>query len=168
MPDETTDHHQFQLSAWFLYLEKPLQELVKLTYALYERERANSTDQLYDYSFILFPMSKAYEGFVKMYLLDMGLISRKVYEGRRFRIGRSLNPDVSSNQRDQHWLYDDLARICTEDVARQIWETWLHARNRVFHFFPTESNVLTLPKLGEYIDMVAQTMEVAITCKNER
>ncbi len=151
-------------TGWFLYLEPLQQKLVKHALELYRRELTLDSN-LPDYSFLVFTLSKAYEGFLKKYLRDLELISVKVYEGRKFRIGRALNPDVHTNHRDQYWLYDDLAQVCGPELARQLWETWLQCRNRVFHYFPNDPNIIDLETAEKFLLMLISAMEKAVACK---
>lgn len=151
---------------WFIALPPRQQELLQVTYQLYEREAADP-DQLADYGFIVFSAAKAYEGFIKQYLYDLQLISKRTFEGRRFRIGRAINPDVHNNQRDEYWLYDDLERMCGKAVAQQMWETWLECRNQVFHYFPLKYAPVTLQAAGSKVAMVIETMQQAYQCQLE-
>lgn len=152
---------------WFLTLKRDQQELVELSIWLYEREleTAEGGLRLADYSFILFPISKAYEGFLKKYLFDIDILSQTQYESKRFRIGRALNPDINGNHRDEHWLYDDVARRCGEDVAREIWQTWLECRNRVFHYFPGQKSTLDLDEVRARMQQVISAMQLAFSCR---
>lgn len=78
----------FYTQSWYLYLQPPERELIQISLELLAREeRLNSSFS--DYSFIVFPFAKAYEGFLKKFFYDMSLISRDVYESHRFRIGRA-------------------------------------------------------------------------------
>ncbi|PIR61843.1 MAG: hypothetical protein COY81_03425 [Candidatus Pacebacteria bacterium CG_4_10_14_0_8_um_filter_43_12] len=150
--------------SWFSQLPKEQQKLLELSIVLYERERQLAS-QLTDYSFIIFPVAKAYEGFLKQYLLQIELISQTTFEGRRFRIGRSLNPDVRYDQRDQYWLYDDVARLCGEKLAHDLWEAWLSCRNRIFHYFPLHNVTLTLAEVGDKLGLLDVTMDQAFNCQ---
>jgi len=107
-------------------------------------------------------MAKAYEGFLKKVLLDLNLISHKVYYGRRFRIGRALNPDVNPKQRDQWWLFDDLSRIFNQELAQEIWQTWLQCRNHVFHFFPNGEQVLNIDEATSCLNKMQSVMKITI------
>lgn len=151
-----------QQDSWFQYLDPWQKNLVKTSFHL--SEQFNNDNYINDFSFVVFPMAKAYEGFLKKILLDLQLINHKVYYGRRFRIGRALNPDVSPNQRDQWWLFDDLSRIFNQDLAREIWQTWLECRNHVFHFFPNGEKVLSLGEatacLNKMQEVMKQTVEL--------
>jgi hypothetical protein len=120
---------------------------------------------LTDYSFIIFPIAKAYEDFLKQYLFDLGLISQKTYEGKRFRLGRALNPDIRDNQRDEFWLFDDVSSMCGEELSRSLWETWLECRNRVFHYFPAKNVKLSLTAVTTHLQLLDETISNAHQCK---
>lgn len=149
---------------WFHQLHKDQQELIRLSIVLYEREQQMSST-LSDYSFIIFPIAKAYEGFLKHYLYDLGLISHKTFEGKRFRIGRALNPDIRESQRDEFWLFDDVAQLCGPSTARSLWETWLECRNRVFHYFPDRNVHLTLTAVESHLQLLDDTISDAYQCQ---
>ncbi len=150
---------------WFSQLESSQQELLKMAYILYEREGKASSVELYDYSFVVFPVAKAYEGFLKQYLFELQLIDQRTFEGKRFRIGRALNPDIRENQQDEFWLYDDLELMCGKQVAHVLWQSWLQGRNRVVHFFPLEKHKISLSEAKERIEMMIETMDMAYRCK---
>lgn len=120
---------------------------------------------VHDFAFVVFPAAKAYEGFLKEYLFRLGLIQRSVYEGRFFRIGRSFNPDLPSNLRDKDWLYDDVAKMCDDATARLLWETWLNARNHLFHFYPHDRYEVTFPESVHLIGSVLTAMNMALSCQ---
>lgn len=156
----------FSNQAWYQFLTPEQQSSVQISFSL--KEFAQKHPHLDDYSYIVFPMARAYEGFLKKYLYEQKLIEKHVYEGRRFRIGRSLNPDVHLDQRDKWWLYDDVADRCGPEVARQIWDTWLTCRNRVFHYFVKEPVQLSLIQAEQYQLMMVDTMDKAIACMTNK
>ena len=137
---------------------------MRIAIALYTRERRQGL-QFSDYSFVVFPMAKAYEGFLKQYLFQMRLLSQDTYHDRRFRIGRALNPDLRNHQRDEQWLYDDIVRLCSEQVGRLLWDTWLQCRNRVFHYFPATTQRVSLQRAGEYLVLMIDAMTAARSCQ---
>ncbi len=153
----------FSSENWYSYLTDWQRQLVDTTSKLIKQQE-NNNDYFVDYSFIVFPMAKAYEGFLKKFFLDLRLISVETYEGRRFRIGRALNPDVSYNQRDKYWIYDDVSRYCNGNVARQLWDAWLHCRNRVFHFFPKDQGLLSLADAKSKVEELNLAMREAVAC----
>ena len=109
-------------------------------------------------------MAKAYEGFLKERFYRLELINKSSFEGKRFRIGRALNPDVHEKSRDEYWLYDDLSQLCGETMARELWDAWLVCRNRVFHFYPKETNMLSLETAKNYLLKLSTAMESFTEC----
>lgn len=165
----------YQGKGWFEYLDKVMQELVEEAYYLLDREEMANED-LVDYAFVVFPMAKAYEGFVKKYLFDVGLISEKTYLGRHFRIGRSLNPSLPVKYRNGWWIYDDLERMCGQmgeemhrhkALPRMMWSAWREGRNKTFHYFMGREKLVTLVEARKLIDDFREVMEVATECRLE-
>lgn len=154
--------------SWFFILSDRQKQLIEIAVELYERE-TKIESHFSDYAFIVFPMSKAYEGFLKQIFFDLELIDRKAFEGNRFRIGKALNPDVNQRSQDEFWLYDDLEKICSKEVAHELWETWLHCRNRIFHYFQGHNEPITLELAGKNIERIANAMKLLVECqKTER
>lgn len=152
-------------SPWYEYLDKCQQELVSISFSLVNRNE-NLSD-LKDFSFMVFPMAKAYEGFLKKVFYDLQLINKETYEGRHFRIGRALNPDVGLHQRDDNWLYDNVESRFGKELARQLWDTWLSCRNRVFHYFSDCEQFLSFNEACARIEMIQQAMEAIVYELNE-
>ncbi|MBU0978420.1 MAG: hypothetical protein ABIJ03_03650 [Patescibacteria group bacterium] len=156
----------FSDQEWFKYLDARLQKRVELAEILYQRElKLVEVEPLSDYTFLVFSMSKAYEGFLKQFLRDQNLITEQTYQSRRFRIGRALNPDIPLSQRDQYWLYDDVAKLCGDELARGLWSAWLNCRNRLFHFFPGHDQSLTLAQANERLLELSNIMTRALSCE---
>lgn len=143
---------------WYQYLDVYQQELVEVSFSLLQKKDA--LFGLKDFSFLVFSMAKAYEGFLKKVFHDLGLISKETYRGRRFRIGRALNPDIRNHQRDEDWLYDDVELKFGREVARQLWDTWLLCRNRVFHYFTNEKSSLSFEEAVKKIEMIIDSMKL--------
>ncbi len=158
---------QLLFSPLYRTLAPDLQELVRTAVSLYTRERRQGL-QFSDYSFIVFPMAKAYEGFLKQYLFQLRLLTPQEYQDRHFRIGRALNPDLRHHQRDEQWLYDDIVRLCSEDLGRMLWDTWLQCRNRVFHYFPAATTRISLEHAGEYLMIIVSAMTEARNCQLDK
>lgn len=161
MPDQTFPSiAQLQAHPCFAYLTANQQALVTTSIQL--QARLEQLGQLDDYAFLIFPASKAYEGFLKQVLLDQGLINQETYRSRRFRIGRALNPDVWPQQRDKLWFFDDLLRLYGKDLADQIWQTWLSCRNHIFHFFPGKKEIITLAQAENCLHQLLDTMAAVV------
>lgn len=150
-------------TVWFELLPVHLQRQSQLSFVLYKRE-VTLQSTLEDYSFVVFPLAKAYEGFLKHYFFQRGLIDEATLHSKRFRIGRSLNPDLPLPQRNEKWLYDDVARSCSAELARGMWDTWLTCRNRVFHYFPDQVQALSLDQANKHLQQLIETMEAASFC----
>jgi len=140
----------FKEQDWFEYLEPTMRYLVEEAYYLLDREEMGG-EELVDYSFVVFPMAKAYEGFVKKFLHNIGLISEKTYLSKHFRIGRSLNPSLPAKYRNGWWLFDDLKRMCekTDDAEykkfpRLMWKAWREGRNMIFNYFAGRERLVSL------------------------
>ena len=145
-------------TSWYRYLDFHQQELVNVSFSLLEKKDALS--DIKDFSFMVFPMSKAYEGFLKKVFYDLHLINKETYQGRRFRIGRALNPDIRNHQRDEDWLYDDVELQFGRKVARQLWETWLICRNHVFHYFSNEKQTLSFDEAKQKVNMIVESIQL--------
>jgi hypothetical protein len=118
--------------------------------------------KFHDYSFVVFPAAKAYEGFLKKLFLSMSIISEEDYFGKHFRIGKSLNPNLDPKYRDSGWVCDDLAKFCkNKDLPKELWHTWKSARNLVFHWFPDETRAISLAEAEEKIIMVVESIDRA-------
>lgn len=148
---------------WWTYLEEDLQELLKQAFLLADTAKAG----FHDYSYIVFPASKAYEGFLKKLFLDLGFITERDYYGKRFRIGKSLNPSLPPKFRNDDWVYDDLVKHCKgKGLADFLWTTWRRCRNLVFHWFPNEARAITLPEAKQRVQQIVDAIDKAYsTCK---
>ena len=127
---------------WWGYLEEDLRELVKESFLLLRLFSPETSVQgklkFHDYSFIVFPIAKAYEGFLKRMFVDLGFITQEDYYGSRFRIGKALNPSLEEKYRKES-IYDRIIDYCGgKEVADKLWVTWKDARNVIFHWFPDE------------------------------
>lgn len=161
------DFQFIRQARWYVSLPNDIKDLFDLTIVLCERQKDNDAE-LSDYSFLVFAAAKGYEGFLKHYLFQIGLINEDRYYSQRFRIGRALNPDVKTVQRDEHWLYDDLARECSEELASTIWLAWLECRNHIFHYFPGKNTRLTLDEALGRINQILLAVQATQECSLDR
>lgn len=145
------------------FLPPELAELAEDSLILLEMHKADSaTSSLNDYAFILFPIAKAYEGFLKLFFFQIGALQKDVYYARNFRIGRSFNPDLVPRLRDEVWIYDDVSRICGPGIARDLWQLWLDGRNHLFHFYPGDRYVLNRQQAAEILYRLLDGMDHAL------
>lgn len=165
---------QLKERSWWKYLGEDVQKLLSTSEFLYrmvegwgmDLPEEGKKEKFYDYSFIVFPAAKAYEGFLKKMFLDMGFITEEDYFGKHFRIGKALNPSLPKELRNQS-VYGKIVKNCNSEVlADQLWETWRLCRNLPFHWFPNEKNSITLEEAGERINMIINAMDEAFKgCK---
>lgn len=143
---------------WWGYLDPDLQESMLQSTDLLRVSK--SLDSYHDYSFIVFPASKAYEGFLKKVFLDMGFITREDYEGTRFRIGKALNPSLEVEARGKQWVYGQLAHYCGgSSLPDQLWETWKECRNLLFHWFPKEARSISRAEAEERLFQIVTAID---------
>lgn len=149
-------------NAW-KYLDESMRDLMAESYALLEQEqgrlRQGSGEPRHDYSFIVFPAAKAFEGFLKKVFLDLGFITKSQYNGDRFRIGRALNPDLPVRYR-WDWVYAKIAARCGgETLPLELWQVWKTARNSIFHFFPGHARFISIEEARALVAGVTETMD---------
>jgi hypothetical protein len=157
---------------WWGYIEGDLQKLLQTSEFLLQvvkswgAELPGGKREFHDYSFIVFPAAKAYEGFLKKLFLDSGFISQDDYFGKHFRIGKALNPSLPGDLRKES-IYDKIVNFCGgRDLADRLWETWKEGRNLVFHWFPNEKNAINLKEAEDRINMIISAMDAAFKeCK---
>lgn len=152
------------------YLDEGMRDLVQESFELLEQEqsrlRQGFGEPRHDYSFIVFPAAKAYEGFLKKVLVDLKLITRAQYTGDRFRIGRALNPNLPVRYR-WDWVFAKLTNRCGgSGLVLDLWETWKMARNGIFHFFPGHTRFVTIDEAGALVNKIVEMMErVLVGCR---
>jgi len=153
---------------WWDYINEDLQELLRESTLLVNR--VGSWDETFhDYAFVVFPAAKAYEGFLKTLFLDLGFISREIAHGKRFRIGKALNPALKKRFR-KHAVYEKIVNYCQgSELANALWDTWKTCRNILFHWFPNEKNAITFKEAQERVEKIINTMDFAFKeCKIEK
>ena len=98
-------------------------------------ERLQKFDHISDYSFLVAPISKAYEGYLKDFFLELKIIDQYSYDSDRFRVGKTLNPSLRYKRFS---VFQKLSELDShgEELAEQLWDAWKHGRNEIFHYFP--------------------------------
>jgi hypothetical protein len=153
---------------WWQYLGKDLQGLLREAVILVEK--VSLWDEKFpDYSFVVFPAAKAYEGFLKLLFLERGFISEDDYYGKRFRVGKALNPSLEKRLRAKESVYDKIVQFCGgRDLGDKMWNTWKVCRNLLFHWFPNEKNAITFEQSKKKVALIIETMDAAFDgCKIE-
>jgi len=119
-----------------------------------------SNSYLNDYSFIMAPLAKAYEGFLKDFFLEIGLIDQKQYQSDRFRVGKVLNPSLRYKKFS---VFQKLADLGTdgEELAELLWDGWKYGRNKVFHYFPGATKNISMKEAEKTMNTVMKAIILA-------
>lgn len=117
-----------------------------------------------DFSYLVFPFAKAYEGFLKQLFLDLGFITENIYNSNHFRIGKALNPHLERVLRRES-VYDKIVNSAGGVLlADEMWEVWRVGRNLVFHYFPHNLKALSKTEAEELVnkilDMIKKSTEI--------
>ena len=158
---------------WWNYIEEDLQELLVASEFLVNVVKSWGGDLpsgsrvFHDYSFVVFPAAKAYEGFLKKIFLVMKFMTEEDYHGKRFRIGKALNPFLENEYRVRESVYDKIVKQCGgKDLADKLWEAWTQGRNTVFHWFPDEKKAVSFDEAIEKIKLIVLAMDMSFDgCK---
>lgn len=111
-----------------------------------------------DYSFLVFPFAKAYEGFLKRLFLDIGFISRLDYISDHFRLGKFMSPNLTMRLGDRS-LYLKIKQAADEKLAEDVWNAWKMGRNQIFHYFPHNVKSITFEEAEKIVNQIIQVME---------
>jgi hypothetical protein len=116
-------------------------------------------DHINDYSFLVSPISKAYEGYLKDFFLKTRIINQYDYESDRFRVGKTLNPSLRYKRFS---IYQKLANLNEEGevLAEKLWTAWKYGRNEIFHYFPNKLKYLSRQ---EAEDRIAMLLDAIVT-----
>lgn len=112
---------------------------------------------IHDYSFLVAPVAKAYEGFLKYFFLKIGLIDQQLYEGDRFRVGKTLNPSL------RYKRFSIFQKLCEiddsgEQLAEQLWDAWKRGRNEIFHYYPGNTKKISFEEAQARIQQVLKAI----------
>ncbi|MFA5136591.1 MAG: hypothetical protein WC489_04315 [Patescibacteria group bacterium] len=113
-----------------------------------------------DYSFLIFPFAKTYEGFLKQLFKDVKFISHLDYISDHLRLGKLLSPHLEQKLGERS-LYKKIAVNGSEGLARRIWQAWKLGRNEVFHYFPHNIKAVSFQEAEIIINELLATMEEA-------
>jgi hypothetical protein len=114
-----------------------------------------------DYSYLVFPFAKLYEGFLKDLFLDLDIIDERDYNSDHYRIGKALSPHMV-RRLGRNSAYGEVESRYSKDLASRMWHTWKNGRNLVFHYFPHNYRALSLEQATNLIVLLADTMTAAV------
>jgi hypothetical protein len=137
-----------------------------------EKLIASSNGGFNDYSFVVFPFAKAFEGYLKKLFFQIGAINEHQYNGDHWRVGRALNPQLEKEFAHDESVYDRIVVHCGgpnphiskeasrgKELADFFWKTWTKGRNQVFHFFPAQYQPISFENAQEIRSVILEAME---------
>lgn len=115
-----------------------------------------------DYSFLVFPFAKSYEGFLKQLFKDNRFISHLDYISDHLRLGKLLSPNMIPNLGERS-LYLKIKTSSSQELADKIWQTWKIGRNEIFHYFPHNLKAISFQEAENNANQIIETMKEAYT-----
>ena len=142
------------------YLTQPQKDLILEGQYLMSEVIKQNTYRFKDYSFLVFPFAKAYEGFLKQLFKDVKFISHLDYISDHLRLGKLMSPNLEGRLGDRS-LFKKMKESVTIDFAERVWQTWKLGRNQIFHYFPHNLKAITFEEAEKIIGQIIWTMEEA-------
>ncbi len=140
------------------YLHQSQKDLIREGKFLLSDVATHEVYQFKDYSFVVFPFAKAYEGFLKQIFFDSGLISRLDYISDHIRLGKLLSPHLVRRLGERS-LFGKIRSQYNEELASTLWTTWKKGRNEVFHYFPHNIRATNFEEAKNLIKQILTAME---------
>lgn len=153
------DKPEDRYGTFWLYISQNQRDLILEGQYLMNDIIKNQAYKFKDYSFLIFPFAKAFEGFLKQVFLDAGMISRVDYISDHLRLGKLMSPHLIGRLGDKS-LYMKISNKADRGLADKIWITWKLGRNQVFHYFPHNLKAVSFEDAYKSINHIIDTMEV--------
>lgn len=148
-------------SPLWVYLSKAQRSLARDGEFLIADSAHHTDEDPTDFSYLVFPFAKMYEGFLKQLFFDLEMITKEQYEGPLFRIGKALSPHMIRRLGDAS-VFKQLEHEYTRQFAVSLWETWKEGRNLVFHYFPHNIRSLTRDQAVGLVQRIIDAMDEAV------
>ena len=142
------------------YLSQPQKDLILQGDYITQEVIEDGKYEFKDYSFLVFPYAKAYEGFLKQLFKDIHFISHLDYISDHLRLGKLMSPNLMGRLGDRS-LYKRIKENATVELADKIWDTWKGGRNQIFHYFPHNLKAITYQEAQEIIATIISTMQAS-------
>lgn len=139
------------------YLSQSQKDLISEGQFLIKEVSRDQAYQFKDYSFLIFPFAKAYEGFLKQLFRDIKFISHLDYISDHLRLGKLMSPSLIGRLGERS-LYKKIKEAATKDLADRIWNIWRLGRNQIFHYFPHNLKAVSYDEAIKIIDEILTTM----------
>lgn len=148
----------FKTSDFWFYLSQSQKDLINEGVYLMNDIIRNNAYNFKDYSFLVFPFAKAYEGFLKQLFKDVKFISHLDYISDHLRLGKLMSPNLEEKLGERS-LYKKIKEKAGVDLADKIWHCWKIGRNQVFHYYPHNIKALSFSEAETIISEILTTME---------
>lgn len=142
------------------YLSQTQKDLIVEGNYLMNEVIKNTSYHFKDYSFVVFPYAKAYEGFLKTLFKDNGFISHLDYISDHLRLGKLLAPFLTEKLGERS-LYTKIISATSKELADEIWDAWRLGRNQIFHYYPHNEKGITFEEAQLIANKIIGAMEVA-------
>ena len=128
--------------------------------------KITKTNHISDYSFLVAPAAKVYEGFLNDFFFKIGIIDENEHESDRFRVGKTLNPSLRYKRFS---VYKRLADYHEqgEELAEILWNAWKLGRNEILHYFPNNLKKISRTEAEDLIDLILRAVIKAGEFTNE-
>lgn len=142
------------------YLSQQQKDLILEGQYLMNEVVKHNVHRFKDYSFLVFPFAKAYEGFLKQLFKDVKFISHLDYISDHLRLGKLMSPNLEGKLGDRS-LFKKMREAVTKEFAEKVWTTWKLGRNQIFHYFPHNLKAISFEEAEKIIGQIIWTMEEA-------
>lgn len=121
-----------------------------------------------DFSYLVFPWGKLYEGFLKKIFLDLKFITPEEYYGNEIRVGKLLSSGMGPKPPHRLSIVKDLSsdKVFGENLTKVMKGIWKNSRNMVFHFFPDNVYSIDLLSAKKRINDTIKCMELVVNRYN--
>ncbi len=140
------------------FISQPQKDLILQGDYMVQEVIEDSKYSFKDYSFLVFPYAKAYEGFLKQIFKDVHFISHLDYISDHLRLGKLMSPNLVGRLGDRS-LYRRVRDNASVELADKIWDTWKEGRNQIFHYFPHNLKAISYRDAQLIIANLISTMQ---------
>lgn len=144
-------------SALWSYFTDSQKRLAAVGEFLINDRRQHPSVDLSDYSYIVFPFAKLYEGFLKHVFRDLKIISEDRYRDTHYRIGKALSPGLVEKL-GKRSAYGHIQKQFSKELATKLWKTWKEGRNVIFHYYPGNVQALSEKEAIDKVYMIIDAM----------
>lgn len=152
--------YQSQYPQLWQYLSDMQRDLILEGQFLMNEIVKNQAYQFKDYSFLIFPFAKAYEGYLKKLFRDLKFISHLDYISDHLRLGKLMSPNLVGKLGERS-LYKKIKEASTKELADRIWDIWKRGRNQIFHYFPHNLKAISFEEAKFLADEFLATMAIS-------